>query len=82
MLDSATEEKAIAIAETKRQMHEELEGEEKKTGELREMVKDLTGERDELRGKMEEVEKSGEMIIYISMYNPLQLYLLFYISKS
>ena len=59
MVDTAAEEKAIAIAETKRQMHEELEGEEKKTMELREMVKDLTNERDELKSKVEEVEKSG-----------------------
>ena len=60
-LDSATEEKALAIAETKRQMHEELEGEEKKTMELRGMVTELTNERDGQRGKLGQMEKTGRL---------------------
>ena len=64
LLDQAGEEKAISIAETKQQMHSELLKSQDEGAQLRERAKEAGQERDDLKQRLEDAEKTGKLEEY------------------
>jgi len=67
------------IAETKRQMHEALEMKEDEVAQLRSRLQHATTQKEELQGRKEKAEKSGEWKSTSGYANDTYIYIYIYI---
>uniref|UniRef100_A0A8C5N4Y3 Uncharacterized protein n=1 Tax=Leptobrachium leishanense TaxID=445787 RepID=A0A8C5N4Y3_9ANUR len=69
LVEQLEQDKGMVIAETKRQMHETLEMKEEEVSQLRNRVKQLTRQCDQLQELKEKSEKAGKENVLVCQLN-------------